>query len=124
MLSKVETLRDRASLIWNLYGCRSLLGWDHQVLMPPGGATSRANQMATLSRVSHELLVSVDFRRVLEEAEAEVACLSTDSEEFCLVRAARRQYDRYAKVPSKLVEDLARTCAQSLDSWVTAKRDN
>jgi len=37
-----------------------ILMWDQQVLMPPGGAEARATQMATLSRIRHEMLTSDD----------------------------------------------------------------
>jgi len=124
MGEKLAKLKERAELVWNLYGLRSLTGWDHQVMMPSGGGPARANQMAALERVAHELLVSDELRNALEGAEKEVAGRDPDDLDLCYVKAVRRKYDRYAKVPAELVEEMARTTTLAMEAWVTAKKTN
>ncbi|MBI3928301.1 MAG: carboxypeptidase M32 [Armatimonadetes bacterium] len=121
MAGSLERLKERTTLIWNLRGCGSLLGWDQLVKMPPGGAEARAGQKAALSRVAHEALISPDFLRDLEAAEQEVAELPADSDDACLVRASRRAYDRSARVPGRLVAELASTTARAYEAWVEAR---
>jgi carboxypeptidase Taq len=33
----------------------AVLGWDQQTYMPPGGVAARADQLATLSKISHQM---------------------------------------------------------------------
>jgi carboxypeptidase Taq len=66
-MSALETLRERIGEIEDLDRASSLLGWDQQVKMPPGGAGVRAEQLATLGRLSHETLTSDEMGRLLDE---------------------------------------------------------
>ena len=71
MSDAVAPLKDLCGPIWNLYSIRSLLYWDQQVLMPSGGGGARANQLAALEKISHELLTAPAFLSALEKAEAQ-----------------------------------------------------
>ena len=46
-----------------------ILQWDQNTYMPPGGAESRAAQMAVLRRLRHQLLTSDETARLLEAKE-------------------------------------------------------
>ena len=49
----------------NLAAC--VLHWDQEVNMPPKGADFRAQQLATLSEISHNLSVDDDYGKLLEK---------------------------------------------------------
>jgi Zn-dependent M32 family carboxypeptidase len=49
------------------------LHWDQSVTMPPGGACARAEQLAVLAEISHELIASDITGDLLAKAEAEGA---------------------------------------------------
>ena len=119
MSDALATLKDLCGPIWNLYSIRSLLYWDQQVLMPPRGGAARANQLAALERVSHELLTGPTFAAALDQAEQS----ATQEADRRYVRAARRAYDLAAKLPSRLVEERARATATAVEAWTEAKRD-
>ena len=53
-----DELRTRLAEISDIGKAMSLLGWDEHVMMPPGGGRLRAEQLATLSRISHEKFTS------------------------------------------------------------------
>ena len=57
--------------IRNINRALAVLGWDQQVNMPPGGAKARAAQIGTLSRLEHEMLISDQTARLLEDAAAD-----------------------------------------------------
>ena len=61
-------LKERVSEIEDLERTSSLLGWDQQVKMPPGGAGVRAEQLATLNRISHEALTSDEIGTAARQA--------------------------------------------------------
>ena len=51
-------LKDRLATISDVNAARKALSWDRQTYMPEGGVAARAEQLATLSRLAHEMIVS------------------------------------------------------------------
>ena len=54
--AKFDELRGRLAEISDLVKTSSLLGWDQHVMMPPKGASIRAEQLATVGRIAHTTL--------------------------------------------------------------------
>jgi carboxypeptidase Taq len=92
--------------------------------MPPGGAAERAEQFAVLGRISHEMFVAAETRRLLEGAEVETAGADPGADEAALVRVARRAFDKSVKLPAPLVSELARATALGHEVWVKAREEN
>src|SRR5215210_8581958 len=115
-----EQLEERLATISDLSSVRSLLFWDQQTYMPGGGVAGRAGQMATLSRLSHEMLVDYETERLLDASgEPDPA-----SEEGALIRRARRDYERATKLPAKLVAQITRVTAVAEPAWVRAREES
>jgi carboxypeptidase Taq len=117
----LNALKDRLNDVHNIRTAMGLLGWDQQTCMPPGGTGTRAAQMGTLSKLAHELFVSAETGRLLAQAEAEGAGLDYDSDAAALLRAARRDYDLEARLPTELVVETARTTALAFEEWHQAR---
>ena len=49
-------------------GALSVLHWDRAVMMPPGGADARADQMAALQLIVHEMLTAPARADLIAEA--------------------------------------------------------
>ena len=96
----LRLLKDRLATISDVQATQSLLLWDQQTYMPAGGVPGRAEQLATLRRLAHEMLVSKETGRLLDS----VGEPAPETEEFALVRLARREYGRATKLPAHLVE--------------------
>jgi carboxypeptidase Taq len=92
--------------------------------MPPAGAAARAEQLGTLSKLSHEMLTADETGRLLQKAEQEVAGQSLENDDAALVRATRRDYDKAVKLPAELVEEMARTRAVAQEVWAKARAAN
>ena len=60
-------LKERLSRLSDLGRIGRVLGWDQQVMMPPGGAAARAEQIGTLGRILHEALIDDEVGRLLEQ---------------------------------------------------------
>jgi len=123
-MTKMEQLKARLSVVSDLNGAASLLGWDQQTYMPPGGAAARAEQLATLGRLAHEALISNEIGELLEGAAAESTGSPSDSDESCLVRVVRRDYEKARKVPAALVAEIARATSLGMEVWVQARKDS
>ncbi|MCC7211610.1 MAG: carboxypeptidase M32, partial [Candidatus Brocadia sp.] len=54
MQEKLNELKKRLAEISDLNNAASVLAWDQQTYMPPGGAAARAQQLATISHITHE----------------------------------------------------------------------
>ena len=63
-----ERLKDRLAAVRDLRSARSLLFWDQQTYMPAGGVAGRAEQMATLSRLGHEMLTDAETGMLLDSS--------------------------------------------------------
>ncbi|HEY7119811.1 MAG TPA: carboxypeptidase M32 [Tepidisphaeraceae bacterium] len=100
----------------------SLLGWDERVQLPPKGADHRANQSSLLARKVHEQFTSPRIDELLREVER--SGLINDGDIAANVRETRRQYDRATKLPSSLVEEMARTEVLAQNAWADARKRN
>ena len=121
MEKKYEELKSRLAAIHDLRVSRAILGWDQHTKMPPKGAEVRAEQLSTLDRLSHDLFVSDDIGRLLEELRPYEESLDRGSDEASLLRVTRRDYDKAKRVPSDLRAEMTRAGAIALPVWVEAR---
>ena len=115
-----ERLKERLAKISDLRSTKSLLFWDQQTYMPGGGVAGRAEQMATLSRLSHEMLADGETARLLDAAGEP----HPSSEEGALLRRARRDYDRATRLPAELVAEISRVTSMAEPAWVKAREES
>jgi carboxypeptidase Taq len=108
-------LRDRLATVSDLNSAAALLHWDQETYMPSGGVPLRAEQLSTTHRLAHEMLVSEETGRLLGSAKPR------DPEERALLRLARREHDRAARLPARLVADLSRARSLAQPVWARAR---
>jgi carboxypeptidase Taq len=124
MGSAMERLKERLGEIHDLNCAESVLSWDQQVNMPPGGGEQRAQHLSTLNRLIHSKFTSEETLKVLDEAEPETASLPEDHDDRCLIRVARRDYERARKLPTDFVAAWTRDGALSAEVWRKARKAN
>jgi carboxypeptidase Taq len=117
-------LKERLARITDLERIGRLLTWDQQTMMPPAGGGHRADHLATLRRLSHELLVDDETGRLLEELRPLGETLDPDSDDAALLRLARRDYDKAVRVPAGLRAEMTRASAEARPVWVKAKAES
>ncbi len=96
----------------------SLLAWDEQTYMPPGGAPDRARQKAALSGIMHERLTSKEMGRLIRTLNKQE--LSADG--AVILRETERKWRRASSIPTDLVRELAQTQSLAIDAWAKARR--
>jgi carboxypeptidase Taq len=97
------------------------IAWDQRTMMPPAGVSSRAQHIALLQQLAHEKLTDPDVGRLLDELASRADSLDPDSDDACLLRLARRDYDKAVQVPTELRGEMARASAEANPIWMEAK---
>ncbi|MGI8430423.1 MAG: carboxypeptidase M32 [Solirubrobacteraceae bacterium] len=124
MTERLAELRERLAEWMDLRSAAELLQWDQQTMMPRRGGAARAESLATLERISHELFVSADTGRLLDAAATQLSAASPDSDDACLVSVTRRRWEKARRVPSALAADLARAGSVGQEAWVQAREQS
>jgi carboxypeptidase Taq len=118
---RFQELKSRLAEIHDLTKVTSLLSWDQAVTMPPGGAPARAEQLATVGRIAHELFVRPEIGRLLDELERYEASMPYDSDEASLIRATRADYEKARRVPTELRSEMTRVASLARNAWAGAR---
>jgi carboxypeptidase Taq len=105
-----------------LGSCASVLGWDERTYMPHEGSRHRAEQMALLARMTHEMLTAPEIGVLLSELETTSLARDGDSIPAANVREIRRSYNRAVKLPKELVEEIARVTTRAQQVWQEARQ--
>ena len=100
------------------------LTWDARTQMPPGGAETRGQQLATLSRLAQERFTGEQMGRLLNAAEVDVEGEDPNSYRVRAVRSAREAYAVARRIPTSLVGEIAVRKATAQEAWIAAKADN
>ena len=103
----------------------SLLGWDQETFMPPGGIAYRGKQLAQLARLTHrmrtdprvgEWLAACEEDRDLVGDPLSVAAVN--------IRELRVGYDKATKLPDDLVAEISETSSTAKAEWAAARKEN
>lgn len=124
MATTLETLKARLEDIHNINSSAALLGWEQQTYMPEGGAATRAAQLSTLSRLSHEMFTADEVGKLLQQAKAELNGADYDSNDASLIRVTQHDYDLATKVPASLIAELSHHSALAHNVWARARAEN
>jgi carboxypeptidase Taq len=117
-------LKQRLGEIMDLARTQYLQQWDMEVWMPPRGDTSRASQLATLEAIVHARQVDGRIGELLDELEPYAASLPRDADDACLIRVARRDWEKLRRIPTELAAEIARAQAESYQAWVKAREES
>jgi carboxypeptidase Taq len=124
MNDKLLKLKEILGEVYDLNTVLAVLDWDQQVNMPSAGTEGRANQAATVSRIAHEKFVDDSVGALLEDLLSESSDLDPDSDEACMIKVVKREYDRQKKVPSSYVAEFAATASAAHMHWEKAKHES
>ena len=98
-----------------------MINWDSETYMPPRGIGIRSEQLAMLDLMAHRELMDPAFLKLLSTIESDREADSLSFLEKRNLQLLRRAYDETAKVPEKLVMDLARQQTLAVGAWKKAK---
>jgi len=117
----VLDLRRHLAYVQDLTGLAALASWDAQVNMPPGGATSRANQLSAVRRAILDAFRSPDTERLLDAAEQ---AAPDDEAVQAIARIARRDLALLRRLPADFLEEETHAGVVAQHAWRDAKKTN
>ncbi|MFL4992719.1 MAG: carboxypeptidase M32 [Microvirga sp.] len=119
--SSLAALQERIAAVNDVLNATSLLTWDSRTMMPAGGAETRGQQIATLTRIARDLLLAPETEKALEQAEQAIEGLPVDAAERRMVEQTRYAFEHHRSVPASLIQERAalRTVAQA--AWIEGR---
>lgn len=124
MPSPAETFAaacDHARRVALLTTIDALVGWDERTKMPARGGPWRAEQAAELAALIHGRRTDpVQGERLAALAAGPLASGGTPDEQ-ATIRLLKHDFDKQARMPCRLVEELARTTVEAQQAWVAAR---
>ena len=107
LLVDSHSLSDLSSVI-------ALLSWDQEVNMPSKGGAARAKQLATLSEIFHNKLISLKLPKVK----------TNNIYDLALIREMTKAKNRAKKIPTSLIKEFSETISLAQQDWQRAKKMN
>src|SRR6185503_9059003 len=87
-----------------------------------GAVEGRSEPLALLAGLLHERGTDPRLGELLDELEGSPLLADAASPAAVNVRELRRDYERFVRLPRKLVQDLARSTAVAQRAWSTARQ--
>jgi carboxypeptidase Taq len=105
-----------------LSSCIELLGWDEETYMPGAGVEHRAKQLTFLTGMHHQRSTDPRLTDLLHILENSDLVRDAQSVEAINVRELRRHYERFRRLPRRLVEALAHATTLGQQAWCLARQ--
>ena len=115
--TKLKKIFKDASLSSDIAG---ILHWDMSTMMPSNSRDQRAEQLAYLSKLSHDKISSNEVRDLILEAKSE----ELNQNETYNLREIEREHKLTSSVPSNLIQKISRTSAKCEGEWQDARKNS
>ncbi|MEJ7767877.1 MAG: carboxypeptidase M32 [Chitinophagaceae bacterium] len=99
----------------------ALLQWDQETYMPPKSISKRAQQIATLTEIAHQLFTNEEMGNLLEEL-SQRGDLTADEQRN--TELSLYDYNKEKKLSSEFVRSMSETISQSFESWMSGRKAN
>ncbi len=117
-MTSYQEIEKRFRRLGALQEASGVLQWDCAALMPEGGAAARAEQLATMRVVCHEILTDPEIGDLLDGAAAQN---DLDDWQRANLREMRRAWLHATAVPGDLVDAASRAASACEQLWRQAR---
>lgn len=111
-----------------LQGIVSILDWDQETYMPAGSAEIRAEQLETMAGIIHKEKTSHKFASALSKLidipTGKIKAQTLAPEQLSSLKEWRRDYIQDTAIPTKFVEEFAKTTSRAIIAWRSAKNES
>ncbi|HDQ14071.1 MAG TPA: carboxypeptidase M32, partial [Sediminispirochaeta sp.] len=130
MKKELQKLREIDHEVQLLRHSAALLQWDQETGMPSEAIAERSDQIALLEGIIHDRLTQPQIEELLHQAgyredeQLELEEGNPDFEEKAFLRAFSRSWVQAAKLPRRLVTEMAIATSRGQAAWVEARKKN
>jgi len=121
-MSAYEALEKKFKRMSSLGGASAILHWDNAVMMPSGGAESRAEQLACLDVLRHELLVGPEMAELFAQAQDKTEYL--DMWQQSNLREMASNWRHATALTADLVEAFSHATSKCEMQWRSAREND
>jgi carboxypeptidase Taq len=122
ILSAYKQLITRAKDLIVLSSAGTIIQWDMETKMPPKGVEQRSQQLALFSRISHKMSTAPENGKLLKTILTHPQYDALGEVEKRNVHLIKKNFDEQTAMPEKLVSDIAKQKAITVNTWKKAKK--
>jgi carboxypeptidase Taq len=118
---RYEEYRTHMRRLADVKSALALMQWDQETYMPAKGAAFRAQQVATLAEMAHELATAEKLEGLFASLEDADGLNETQRKNIML---SREDFEKQKKYPGHFVRRMSETVSKSFNAWNMAKKEN
>lgn len=123
-MQALEQLKNRLATITDLNLANSILYWDQATMLPDAGSNQRGRQLATLTKISHDMFTAKDTGDLIDQLLTWASSQPSTSPDAIFVREAKRQRDLEVNIPGELNQEMSELYSKLYTAWTIAKPKN
>lgn len=118
-MEKYEDYKKHCEKIADIEHAISILNWDQEVFMPEKSAARRAQQIATLSGLHHQVSTDKNYGNLLNKLSSDS---SLNEEQQRNIKESLKEFERNTKFSEDFVTKMSKTISESFIAWQEAKQ--
>jgi carboxypeptidase Taq len=119
--SSYRKLLEKSKSLVVLGSAEAMISWDMETMMPPRGVYLRSEQLSLLSQIHHKMGSAPATGKLLNSLTRSRQYETLSEVEKRNVHLIKKNYDEQTKLPSKLVAEIAKQQAITVNIWKKAK---
>jgi carboxypeptidase Taq len=120
-MSDIQELRNELVIMSKYGAALGVLGWDQEVNIPKKGHAFRGEVNALLSADLHRRFTSDKFVGLVKKLREPAKFDKLSKDEQIIVRETWRDVEKSLKIPTDLVEEMARLATEAFAAWADAR---
>ncbi|HEY4966624.1 MAG TPA: carboxypeptidase M32, partial [Puia sp.] len=116
-----EKYRTHMRKLADLRASLALMQWDQETYLPLKGAGFRAQQVATLAEMAHELATSKKLGSLLESLHQAEGLSDSERQNIIL---NQEDFEKQKKYPAAFVRRMSETVSKCFNAWNQAKKES
>jgi carboxypeptidase Taq len=120
--SAYKELLKRTKDLIVLSSAQGFIHWDMETMMPPKAVEQRSEQLALLSRISHKMSTAPEIGKLLNTIPTDPQYEALGEVEKRNVYLIKKNYDEQTALSEKLVSEIAKQQAVTVNTWKKAKK--
>jgi carboxypeptidase Taq len=120
-MSDIQELRNELVIMSKYGSALGVLGWDQEVNIPKKGRAFRGEVNALLSADLHRRATADKFVGLVKKLREPAKFDKLSKDEQIIVRETWRDVEKSLKIPTELVEEMARLATEAFAAWAEAR---